>query len=160
MKEYRFLVKMLVLTLLTFMCLPSEAQIQQLVVYQINVTKMYFALDEMPKITFSKDSIFVKTVSFEASYHIDEIEKYIYEEVSVGVGKNVYTEMVIMVDEGSFSVKNLVTDSYIQVVASDGVVLSSQQVKKGNSFIFSLANMPSGVYIVKIGDSNYKILKR
>ena len=137
------------------------AQTQRLVVWLKNGEKVLFDLEEYPKTMFSGTNIVIETTNMTVTYPLPQVLRYTYEGNSSGVEIVKSSKEIHVLQKGDeLSFKNLRNGSIIQLFSTEGILLESWTVKDNLIMTISLANRPTGVYIVKTNGATYKMMKR
>ena len=137
------------------------AQTQRLVVWLKNGEKVLFDLEERPKTMFSGTDIVIETTNMTVTYSLSQVLRYTYEGNSSGVEIVKSSKDIHVIQKGDeLSFENLSNGSIIQLFSTEGILLESWPVKDNPIMTISLANRPTGVYIVKTDGVTYKMMKR
>ena len=95
------------------------------------------------------------------TYPLSQVLRYTYEGNSSGVEIVKSSKEIHVLQKGDeLSFKNLSNGSIIQLFSTEGILLESWHVKDNPIMTISLANRPTGVYIVKTDGTTYKMKKR
>ena len=138
----------------------SSAKSQTLVIWQKDGSKVYYALDEQPKTTFTAEDLVITTNNATINYPLSKIQRYTYEGGSLGINDIKAQGVAISHHGDEIIVIGLPVGKYIYVYGVDGKQLLSRQCDGSNRQTLSLSKLPTGVYIIKAETINYKFLKR
>ena len=137
------------------------AQSQRLIVWMKSGEKVYYDLEEEPKTTFEGAEIVITTNTLQVYYPLSEILRYTYELNSSGIDNiNKAKHIVISQKGGNMVIKNLRADTLIRIYATDGKLLKSMTADGSQNITIPLVSYPDGVYIVKVDNVVYKLMKR
>lgn len=135
---------------------------QRLVVWQKSGEKVYFDLAEEPETTFEGTQLVIKTSKTTAYYQLENVLRYTYEgELTAIEGTKLRPgEVIFRQGSDQMAFEGLADGTRIDIYALNGSLLKTQLVKGAQQTVISLAGHPAGTYLVKIGDTTYKFLKR
>ena len=68
-------------------------------------------------------------------------------------------ELRFMQGKDAMAFEGLPEGTILELYSLDGKKLSSVKARSGQQTLISLANRPSGTYIVKMGDASFKFVK-
>lgn len=136
-----------------------HAQNQRLVVWHKDGQKTYYDLEGNPKTTFLGTDIVITTSAMTISYPREQIMRYTYESITttiedIGDSPSIH----IIQQKDGLVLEHLNPSTHVQIFAADGRLLQTHTIQK-SSLTISLAHYPFGMYIIKIGDVTYKIMK-
>lgn len=120
--------------------------------YIINTETNTIPVAEIQKITFENGNVVVKKTTGESStFAMTDISRMYFGELTTGID-----EVAV---EGSWDGKSitLAADCKVEVFNASGIAVSQGSFSKGD--VINLESIPSGIYIVKIGDKSFKIAK-
>lgn len=138
----------------------ANAQTQRLVVWMKNGERVLYDLEEQPKTTFTGAELVITTNSISTSYPLTQVLRYTYEQSANSV-KSVKEGDVRILQRGDDLIfENLKADAVIKVYSLDGVLLDTNKAVGEKQTTVSLARYLTGVYLIKVGNVTYKMLKR
>ena len=137
----------------------AAAQVKSLVVWMTNGEKVTYALDALPKTTFTSNELVIVTIQVEVSYPLHKVQKYTYSDEVTGV-ENVQIQNGLQQDGNVFTFFGLEKDAQVAVYAVDGKLMAQKKVRDGQPLVLSLERLPQGVYVIKANDVDYKVMKR
>ena len=157
----KHLLKILFASLLFIAGYNEYALSQQLVVWMKNGEKVYYNLKEYPKTTFSGSNVVITTNTMEVAYPLEQVLRYTYENLASDIEALLTDKEVYVSREGDvITFQNLHSAQPIQVFSIDGKLLETHSVNDKQSTSLSLNAYPTGVYIVKVNGTTYKMMKR
>lgn len=138
----------------------AEDADSRLVVWRSDGSKIVYSLSEHPKTTFTSEGVVITTNTVSITYPLPQIVKYTYECISSGIESVTNEDEVLVSQDGyNFRFCNLKENTPVQVYSVNGSLISAQK-NKGRHFTISLGDHANGVYIIKVGDTSYKVIKR
>lgn len=157
--------KKLFITLLTLIGFTlsgwSQESTKRLIVWQKSGEKVYYQLTDLPETTFENGQLVIKTTKTTVYYQLENIVRYTYEGVNTAVDLMPNERSVSVSNEGdAVTFQNLPKGGAIQVFAANGMLLETLHAHSGQSLTVSISQRPAGVYIVKYGSENIKLMKR
>lgn len=138
----------------------STAKSQTLVIWQKDGSKVYYSLDEQPKTTFTTENLVITTNNATINYPLSKIQRYTYEEGSLGINNIKADGVVISHHHDVITITGLPKGKSIHIHSIDGKQLLSKQSDGSNRQVISLSQFPTGVYVIKAETVNYKFMKR
>lgn len=161
MKKRRF-VMLFAALLMAVVSVKAQDTMQRLVVWQKSGEKVYFDLSEEPETTFEEGVLVIQTSTTLVRYPISDVMRYTYEGEMTAIKKPVVQPGEIVFRQGAdeLSFDGLPEGVKLEVFSIDGKPLLSETARQGKTTVISLANYPTGIYIVKLGETTYKFLKR
>lgn len=107
---------------------------------------------EIQKITFENGNVVVKQLNGESStFTMSSISRMYFSELVTGIRD---VESAGMWDGKSIKVNG---DSKVEVFSTSGIAISRGIYSNGD--VINLENLPSGIYVVKVGGKSFKIAK-
>jgi hypothetical protein len=139
----------------------TETQ-QQLVVWLTSGEKVYFNLDEEPRTTFDNGQLVITTSRTTAYYQLTGVMRYTYEGAMTNIPAPPLKpgEMVYMQSNNEMAFDGLPDGTTLDLYSSDGRKLRSERATQDQRTVVSLADLPTGTYILKCGNATYKFVKR
>lgn len=146
--------------LLALLIDSQTVRAQRLVIWQKDGSKVSFNLDEQPKTTFTADNLVITTATSTLNYPLAKIQRYTYEGAALSV-RDFKTEGIAISHEGNMvMVKGLAIGKTVAVYRMDGTQILTKRSDNSDLLTISLGNLPTGVYMIKVGEITYKFLKR
>ena len=112
------------------------------------------SLPLVKKIYFENDYVVVTTTEGTHSYPISVLEKITFTESPTAIEALPEQLENLTYKNGTLAIKG---DGVLRVYSSNGALVSVAYVKEGANI--SLAKLPAGVYIVRMGDKTIKVRK-
>lgn len=156
MKHQENKIAMLLLLILCF-C-SNVAFSQKMIIWKKDGEKILYDLNLHPKTRFSSDKLIIDTSFGSEIYPLAEIVKYTYDDVLTNI-KFVSNNVKVKCLDGQIVVTGLKNGEDILVYSLDGKCLG-KVIAHSSVLKIPLPGQPSGMYIVKIGDITYKVLKQ
>jgi hypothetical protein len=140
----------------------AQTTTQRLVVWQKSGEKVYFALSEEPETTFDDGKLVIKTTKTTVYYQLENVLRYTYEGTidAIDGPKLRPGEVIFRQGTDQMAFDGLADGTRLTVYALDGKQLQTITAHGGQQTVVSLAGQPAGTYIVKIGDTTFKFVKR
>lgn len=154
--------KLLLLLLLLPICLSTMAEEYKthLVVWAKDQSKVAYALDDEPKITFTETELVIESKTFKVSYPLEDMDRFTYESQSSGI-KDLQTEKKTFQIEGeSLIFPSLKANSSVALYSLNGTLILKKTIKEAGEYSFPLSNLMTGVYMVSVNGITYKVMKR
>ncbi len=156
--------KLSIISLLLMFAAVTWAQdvTQRLVVWQKSGEKVYFDLTEEPETTFEDGKLVIKTTRTTVYYQLANVLRYTYEGTMDAIDgpKLKPGEVRFLQGTDQMAFDGLPDGTTLEVYSLDGKKLFTKQALGGQRTVLSLASHPAGTYIVKVGDTTYKFMKR
>lgn len=160
---HRLAIRALPLFVVLVACLTAAAQDNPacLVVWQKNGQKVRFELAQQPETSFGNGVLTIKTNTSTVAYQLTDILRYTYENVKETGVETMPADKSIKINERGDEVtfRNLKAGTVICLYDLRGVLIDKRKAEGLNPLTISIANRPSGVYIVKTGEETIKLLK-
>lgn len=149
-----------VLLLLPFSMVKAEDADSRLVVWKTDGTKIVYSLSQQPKTTYTSDGIVITTSTVSVTYPLNQIVKYTYEGIANGIESVISEGGVLVTQDGyNFRFINLKENTLVKVYSINGSLISTHKSEE-KQITISLGDHVNGVYIIKAGDTSYKVIKR
>ena len=141
--------------------LPMYAD-HHLVIETNNSKKHSYSLEDNPVISFNNDILVIKTDKIELSYPISDIAKYYFTKEDTGISSvngdvnNIhfnYTNTDFLLIEGIASEDN------VNVYEINGRTCHVNIVRNSNSITIELRTLPKGIYLVKVNNHSFKLIR-
>lgn len=149
-----------ILLLLPFSMVIAEDADSRLVVWRTDGSKIVYSLSEQPKTTFTSEGVVITTSTVSVTYPLTQIVKYTYEGIASGIESATNEGGILVSQDGyNFRFSNLKENTLVQVYSVNGSLISTHK-NEGKQITISLGDHANGVYIIKVGDTSYKVIKR
>lgn len=138
----------------------AEEYKTHLVVWAKDQSKVAYALDDEPKITFTETELVIESKTFKVSYPLEDMDRFTYESQSSGI-KDLQTEKETFQIEGeSLIFPSLKANSSVALYSLNGTLILKKTIKEAGEYSFPLSNLMTGVYMVSVNGITYKVMKR
>lgn len=117
-------------------------------------TEQHISLPIVQRITFEEGNLVVTTTEGKNIYPISILDKITFTESETAIKGLPEQEENLTYKDGTLAIKG---DGLLRVYNASGALISLANVKEGANI--SLDNLPTGVYIVRMGDKAIKIKK-
>ena len=155
------------IAVLLLFALPANAQNesgvwrQTIIVTTLDGTTMEYLIDKETKVKLEKPNLVIETENVVLNYELENMKQVRYGKKFVSTGINsatVENDQPFKLEDETLFFKDLPENSQIGIYTTDGKTVVSRQCSGEASL--SLNSLPSGMYIVKINNESYKILKK
>ena len=138
--------KRLLLLLLTFAAASISRAETALIVHQKSGGTVEFAFREKPVVTYSEGYLVISVSEASVSYPLSDMQKFTFGELSDN-----YTRITAPVEVAP-------QPTYIYNIS--GILVRTLQPSEDGSTPATIDGLPTGTYIIKNGNTNYKINKK
>ena len=154
------------IAVLLLFAMPANAQNengewrQTIIVTTLDGTTMEYFLDNDTKVKIEKPNLVIETENVVLNYELENMKQVRYGKKFVTDGihsTNIEGNPFTLKDETLFF-KDLAENTQIGIYTTDGKTIVSRQCSGDASL--PLNNLTAGVYLVKINNESYKILKK
>ena len=145
------------------LCLGLVAKAEmQLVVWAKDGSKVAFALNEEPKVTFNENSLMINSNTVSVSYQLEDMAKFTYEDSEAQGIRNLENDKAssFKFDGEMLLFPSLKTGSKVAIHNLGGVLVFSRTIEAAGDYSFSLSHLDKGVYLVSVDGLTYKIVKK
>lgn len=144
------------------MLMPQDvlADNQTLVLWLKNGQKVYYELSEEPHTTFENGMLVIATNTVRVEYQRSKVLRYTYEGDRTDIESTSFNGFGFKQNGDDIYVYGLEQGTAAKLYNINGVLLETQKTNSLNKLHFSLHNLPSGTYIINVGDQNLKFMKR
>lgn len=153
--------RIILLTVAFLMTFSSQSQLnaQQLVLWHADGTTTEIDLYIKPRVLLTKDKTIVSSPVLNIEYPAEEIIKFTYKGVGLGV-KSPYSDTIYEQKDGKIILHGVKSTDRIAIYRPNGVRVPVQaQFSNGNA-IFPLSSIPSGVYLLNVNGRTSKVTKK
>lgn len=137
-------------------------EVTALVIHDYDGGRTVWIIGDRPKVTYSSDSLLITSAGVEASYPLDDMWKFTFEQVemeSTAIAAPSAETLAFSYNGDMVIVSNLVSGSLVRVFTPGGILIKSERPST-DSWIFQFSDIPSGIYIVDVNGKSFKISKR
>ncbi|MBP3227384.1 MAG: T9SS type A sorting domain-containing protein [Bacteroidaceae bacterium] len=156
--------KTLLLIAALIVCIAAQAQTsgQTLVVWLTDGTRVVHDLADQPETTFQDGALYINSATVSVSYPLEKVARYTYEGNFPEVGIQQVNAGEVRVSQGADAMRfdGLPDGTALELYSPDGRRLQSLKAAAGRPTEVSLKGLPTGTYIVKVGDTSYKFYKK
>ena len=147
---------------LDYCCTPAEAADRK------NQFHVYVPLEgrrrfeEKPVVTFTDNTMVITSTKTQVQYDLSVIEKFTFDDIEdavIGIKADAASASITL-DEYTVSISGAKPDTQVRLLASDGRQLQSYKTAQDGSVTFSIADLPTGNYIIASESIIVKILKK
>lgn len=117
-----------------------------------------FVLAQKPVITMGDGNLYVSTDNATATYRLHEVSHYAFGDASTGISAAAAATGVMR--QGDNIVFGGVSADRVAVSSLGGAAVAAAVSAADNGTVVSLASLPSGVYIIKVGGTTVKVSKK
>ena len=161
------MMKNFILLLTLLLVLPVAVQADQLntlvVLTKDNVQHQFVIAETKPEVTFEGNSLKVTCAKPDTSVTFDlkDIVRFTYvKQDDSGINELVEDPAAVTFDGGVLVISQLKANATVGIYTTDGRLLQQLKARRSGSYRLSLSQLTPGVYIVKVGNTSYKIMKR
>ena len=137
-----------------------KAEDRELRVWKADGTVVTFNLDEMPVTTYSEGNLVIKTTKTTVTYPLEQVRKYTYSSVTDALSAPKLERATLSKDGESLTFTGLKPQTLISIYNVSGQLVRNVKSRELGKTTVSVANLPVGVYVVKVNGVTYKITKR
>lgn len=151
------------LLLIIFLFIGIVAKADNLLVIEMkDVSKVTFSLNDKPKISFSKEKLFIESDNVEADYNLEDVHIFYFTDTTTGT-----TEINEEVKKVNFSYFNEILNidgieekDIVKIYDISGKVQQIDYSRNEDKITISLKELPKGIYIVNVAQKHsIKIIK-
>ena len=118
-----------------------------------------FVLVQKPVITMGEGNLYVSTDNATATYRLHEVSHYAFGDAATGISAATAAATGV-VRQGDNIVLGGVSADRVVVSSIGGAAVAAAVSTVDNATVVSLASLPSGVYIIKVGGTTVKVNKK
>lgn len=132
----------------------------QLVIWSTNGTKVAYALNEKPKVTFEQENLVITVGGVEINYDIVNLARFTYVASDNTAIRDLKTDKSIFNFDGEQLIfPDLKTDDIVSIYTVGGSLVLRKELSEDGEYGLSLSNLASGTYMVEVNGLTYKIVK-
>ena len=141
---------------------PDEPVIQDAVaVYRINGQVEYFAFDGRPTITYEGDNLVMTCGGNCVQYTLKGLEKITFTTIATGIGNlPELKQLTFSFSDDRIDVAGAKAGEPVRIYDTTGRMVDMLYTDGEGRQTISFSLMQKGVYIIQIGNTSYKILKK
>ncbi len=150
------------LVLLTVFCVGTRAaQVETLVVKLKNGSETAFFLKDKPQVKFEGTNLKVTSSAGDATFALADVLQFTYDKRDTsGINETVTEPTGVIFKDDVLVVSQLKVNAVVSVYGLDGILVRQWKAPHAGTFRLSLSELPSGLYLVKVDNITYKIMKR
>lgn len=135
--------------------------VTSLVVLMKNGNTSTFELATKPQVTFDATNLMIHSEKEDVSIPLTDIVRYWFKiSDASGITEKDVDKSAIDYKGGTLVLSGLKAGTEVHVYAADGREVQAMTARHDGTFRLSLSQLPTGVYIVKMNSTTYKIMKR
>lgn len=147
-------IKSILAAMLLMTCTGSMADDFQYLTVTYNNTESNISLPLVQRISFENDYLVVTTTEGSSQFPLSLLNKITFTESATAIEALPEQAENLTFKDGTLSVKG---DGLLRIYSTNGALMNIAGVKEGANI--SLDNLPSGVYIVRMGEKTIKVRK-
>ncbi len=135
-----------------------------LICLQLNMTdgtQLTIHLSDMPVISFTHDSLVVKTSNLNGYFWHGDVRNYqfVYEDSTISnINSEEMQPVQFYINNGSIIISNIQEPIDFALYSIEGRVLHQKVLSIGNHYSIPTGNLAKGVYLLRINQKTYKIV--
>lgn len=123
-------------------------------------SKVLYALEEKPKITFTDTELVITTKGVEIVYALSDMNLLIYENGETTGITNLYDDASFKLDGNAIVFSKLKAKDIVSLYSINGTLVFKKMVSQDGEYAVSLNDIETGVYIIKVNGLTYKFVKK
>ncbi len=150
-----------VITILIFLAgLSSSAQSAsyRLAVTTIDGQKQHIELNDYPTITMTGGRLEIKSKTTTLGFDLQKVADFKYVNGSASVS-TIAPESGVTRQGDRLIFRAESRDLTIRVCDMEGIIVFSKEVHTGEESVFSLSQLPPGIYVVNVNNTSFKIIR-
>lgn len=154
--------KILYLLLLSFVSFSAVVakSTMHLAVCTKDGSKVLYALEEKPKITFTDTELVITTKGVEIVYALSDMNLLTYENGETTGIANLYDDASFKLDGNAIVFSKLKAKDIVSLYSINGTLVFKKTVSQDGEYAVSLNNIETGVYVVNVNGLTYKFMKK
>ncbi len=155
--------KVLLCIMAIILPLLLSAEKTHLVITAKDGTQVAFALQEQPKVTFVESELHVQSTKLDIVYSLENMANFRYEKREIPSTNltNLQGDGVPYLLEQDYIVfPALAKDTEVSLYTINGIMIFSKKVNQSGEYLFPLSHLRSAIYVLKVNDLTYKMIKR
>lgn len=123
-------------------------------------SKVLYALEEKPKITFTDTELVITTKGVEIVYALSDMNLLTYENGETTGIANLYDDASFKLDGNAIVFSKLKAKDIVSLYSINGTLVFKKTVSQDGEYAVSLNNIETGVYVVNVNGLTYKFMKK
>ena len=152
--------RVLLLVVALFAASAVKAEDRVLQVWKADGTIVSFSLNEVPVTTYADGNLVIKTTKTTVTYPLEQVKKYTYSSVTDALSAPKSESATLSKDGETLTFSGLKPQTPISIYNVSGQLVRTLKARGLGNTTVSVANLPVGVYVVKVNGVTYKITKR
>lgn len=154
--------KILCLLLLAFVSFTAVVakSTMHLAVCTKDGSKVLYALEEKPKITFTDTELVITTKSVEIAYALSDMNLLTYENGETTGITNLHDNASFKLDGNAIVFSKLKAKDIVSLYSINGALVFKKTVTVDGEYAVSLNDIETGVYVVSVNGLTYKFMKK
>ena len=134
-------------------------------VYLNNGTETHYTLKDKPFVKYEENAFIIRTNKETIQYPASDVRRFMLQEIEenilVGINNSEFIDKEqATVKPGEVSMTGLKTNAVVRVYTMSGMLYRTYHADDEGKLLFSVAQWPKGIYIIKSNQSSYKINKK
>ena len=117
-------------------------------------------LSENPSVAYSDTSFVLKSASVELQFAYSKVENIIFIETDLTEIPSVGSASQLSLNDGTIYITGAAVEEDVLLITIDGKNIAKYKTDKEGSVTFSVSEYPSGMYIIKMSNLTFKIIKK
>ena len=139
----------------------KDGTLTSLIILFKDKTTQAFELADQPLITIAGTDLKVSARNADVTIPLSDIVRYTFQKRNTtGITETEQNAETVDYRDGVLTLSGLKAGSTVSLYALDGRLMQSKTVLHDGTFRHSLASLSQGIYIVKVNNLSYKIMKR
>ena len=135
----------------------EQREIMQLVIWSKDGSKVVYALEDKPILTFADGYLHIKTQKAKMSYAIDKLLRFTHEKTKVRSLTHLKSDKSFRLSSEGLIFPALPENSKVSVLAKGGKVVWEKIVGTSGEYALPFSDLPSGEYEVRVNGQCYKL---
>ena len=123
-------------------------------------SKVLYALEEKPKITFTDTELVITTKSVEIAYALSDMNLLTYENGETTGITNLHDNADFKLDGNAIVFSKLKAKDIVSLYSINGTLVFKKTVTVDGEYAVSLNDIETGVYVVSVNGLTYKFMKK
>lgn len=146
---------------LTALFLSSMASAQNyLTITQKNGDQFSYAFSDKPVVTYTETDLVLTTEDTEIQFPLSGLQKFTFEDAPTSVQETITASATISVSNNTVTICSAKADAQVQLIAVDGKIVRTYKTDAEGNLSFSIADLATGIYVVKSESLTCKISKK
>ena len=150
------------LMFLTIFCVRTRAaQVETLIVKLKNGSETAFFLKDKPQVKFEGTNLKVTSSAGDTTFALADVLRFTYDKRDTsGINETIKEPTGVIFKDDVLVVSQLKVNAVVSVYGLDGILVRQWKAPHAGTFRLSLSELSSGLYLVKVDNITYKIMKR